>query len=135
MGNITGAMVFQSCLPTVLGLLFTDVDLHAGSALAFASAGVAFVSTILIFGHDAAPRPPTRLVAADRWAALPALRRTGAVHAARRRGDAPLALHRHGSARPPWRRSRRAREAPVYCPRRQAGATDAAARQLRRHRC
>ena len=23
MGNITGAMVFQSCLPTVLGLLFT----------------------------------------------------------------------------------------------------------------
>ncbi|HET9879023.1 MAG TPA: sodium:calcium antiporter [Candidatus Limnocylindria bacterium] len=51
MGNITGAMVFQSCLPTVLGLLFTDWAFSAGTALVFASAGVAFVSTILIFGN------------------------------------------------------------------------------------
>ncbi|HEX2221556.1 MAG TPA: sodium:calcium antiporter [Candidatus Limnocylindria bacterium] len=50
MGNITGAMVFQSCLPTVLGLLFTSWTFTAGSALSFASAGVAFVATIIIFG-------------------------------------------------------------------------------------
>jgi cation:H+ antiporter len=50
MGNITGAMVFQSCLPTVLGLLFTTWTFTAESAISFASAGVAFVATILIFG-------------------------------------------------------------------------------------
>src|ERR671914_777243 len=50
MGNITGAMVFQSCLPTVLGLLFTTWVFDPESAIHFASAGVAFVSTILIFG-------------------------------------------------------------------------------------
>jgi cation:H+ antiporter len=50
MGNITGAMVFQSCLPTVLGLLFTPWLFTGESALHFASAGVAFVATILIFG-------------------------------------------------------------------------------------
>src|SRR5919106_925110 len=50
MGNITGAMVFQSCLPTVLGLLFTSWTFTEGSAISFASAGVAFVATILIFG-------------------------------------------------------------------------------------
>jgi hypothetical protein len=43
-------MVFQSCLPTVLGILFTEWTFKASSALAFASAGAAFVSTILIFG-------------------------------------------------------------------------------------
>jgi cation:H+ antiporter len=51
MGNITGAMVFQSCLPTVLGLLFTSWTFTSGSAISFASAGVAFVATILIFGN------------------------------------------------------------------------------------
>ena len=50
MGNITGAMVFQSCLPTVLGLLFTTWTFSEGSAIHFASAGVAFIATILIFG-------------------------------------------------------------------------------------
>jgi cation:H+ antiporter len=50
MGNITGAMVFQSCLPTVLGLLFTTWTFRPDSAIHFASAGVAFVATILIFG-------------------------------------------------------------------------------------
>ena len=50
MGNITGAMVFQSCLPTVLGLLFTSWVFTPESAIHFASAGVAFVATILIFG-------------------------------------------------------------------------------------
>ncbi len=51
MGNITGAMVFQSCLPTVLGLLFTTWAFSAETALVFASSGVAFVATILIFGN------------------------------------------------------------------------------------
>jgi cation:H+ antiporter len=50
MGNITGAMVFQSCLPTLLGILFTEWTFQADSALAFASAGAAFVATMLIFG-------------------------------------------------------------------------------------
>ena len=50
MGNITGAMVFQSCLPTLLGILFTEWTFQADSALAFASAGAAFVATLLIFG-------------------------------------------------------------------------------------
>jgi cation:H+ antiporter len=50
MGNITGAMVFQSCIPTVLGIIFTEWAFTAQSALSFASAGAAFVATILIFG-------------------------------------------------------------------------------------
>jgi cation:H+ antiporter len=50
MGNITGAMVFQSCIPTVLGLLFTTWSFTGESAIYFASAGVAFAATILIFG-------------------------------------------------------------------------------------
>ena len=50
MGNITGAMVFQSCLPTVLGLLFTTWVFTPESAIHFASAAVAFAATIVIFG-------------------------------------------------------------------------------------
>jgi Ca2+/Na+ antiporter len=44
-------MVFQSCLPTVLGLLLTPWLFTADSAITFASAGVAFLATILIFGN------------------------------------------------------------------------------------
>lgn len=51
MGNITGAMVFQSCIPAVLGLLFTEWTFTPERLIVFASAGVAFVSTILIFGN------------------------------------------------------------------------------------
>ena len=50
MGNITGAMVFQSCIPTVLGIAFTEWTFGASSALSFASAAAAFLATILIFG-------------------------------------------------------------------------------------
>ncbi len=50
MGNITGAMVFQSCVPTVIGLLFTEWLFTPQAALSFASAGAAFLATILIFG-------------------------------------------------------------------------------------
>ena len=51
MGNITGAMVFQSCLPTVLGLLFTTWTFTGASAISFASAGVAILATLIIFGN------------------------------------------------------------------------------------
>ena len=51
MGNITGAMVFQSTIPTVVALLFASSAWHFtdGSRLAFASAGIAFLSSALIF--------------------------------------------------------------------------------------
>jgi len=51
MGNITGAMVFQSTIPTVVALLFAADAWHFtdGSRIAFASAGIAFASSALIF--------------------------------------------------------------------------------------
>lgn len=54
MGNITGAMVFQSCIPTVIGLVFASsawrIDPNdTESLLAFASAGIAFLATAAIF--------------------------------------------------------------------------------------
>lgn len=52
MGNITGAMVFQSAIPTVVALLFAGAawSIDEGSMLAFASAGIAFMSILIIFG-------------------------------------------------------------------------------------
>lgn len=52
MGNITGAMVFQSAIPTVVALLFAGAawNVHEGSPLAFVSAGIAFASVFAIFG-------------------------------------------------------------------------------------
>jgi cation:H+ antiporter len=51
MGNITGAMVFQSTIPTVVALLFAADAWHygPGSQIAFASAGIAFLSSAFIF--------------------------------------------------------------------------------------
>ena len=54
LGNITGAMVFQSCIPTVFGLLLAadawKVDFNSTeSILSFASAGIAFLSMAIIF--------------------------------------------------------------------------------------
>ena len=51
MGNITGAMVFQSTIPTVVALLFAPSSWVAaeGSYVAFASAGIAFLSSAVIF--------------------------------------------------------------------------------------
>jgi cation:H+ antiporter len=51
MGNITGAMVFQSAVPTVVALLFAADAWHfgEGSQIAFLSAGIAFLSTAAIF--------------------------------------------------------------------------------------
>jgi cation:H+ antiporter len=51
MGNITGAMVFQSTIPTVVALLFASDAwrIGEGSYVAFASAGIAFLSSAAIF--------------------------------------------------------------------------------------
>jgi cation:H+ antiporter len=54
MGNITGAMVFQSCIPTVVGLVFaadtwTIANASHETLLAFGSAAIAFVSVAAIF--------------------------------------------------------------------------------------
>jgi cation:H+ antiporter len=51
MGNITGAMVFQSTIPTVVALVFASDSWVAapGSYVAFASAGIAFLSSGFIF--------------------------------------------------------------------------------------
>jgi cation:H+ antiporter len=51
MGNITGAMVFQSTIPTVVALVFASRNWVAapGSYVAFASAGIAFLSSAFIF--------------------------------------------------------------------------------------
>src|SRR6478672_9786988 len=51
MGNITGAMVFQSTIPTVVALVFASSSWHAtdGSYTAFASAGIAFIAAGAIF--------------------------------------------------------------------------------------
>lgn len=51
LGNITGAMVFQAAIPTSIALVFASGQwsIGGGSWVAFASAGVALVSTALIF--------------------------------------------------------------------------------------
>jgi cation:H+ antiporter len=51
MGNITGAMVFQSAIPVSVALVFAPESWVAGpgSYLAFASAGIAFLSSTAIF--------------------------------------------------------------------------------------
>ncbi|TAL11834.1 MAG: sodium:calcium antiporter, partial [Chloroflexota bacterium] len=51
MGNITGAMVFQASLPTVIALLFIPHEwvIGPGSYVAFASAAIAFASAAVIF--------------------------------------------------------------------------------------
>jgi cation:H+ antiporter len=51
LGNITGAMVFQAAIPTSIALVFASGQwsIGGGSWVAFASAGVALLSTGLIF--------------------------------------------------------------------------------------
>jgi cation:H+ antiporter len=52
MGNITGAMVFQSAIPTVVALVFAGASWHISSDswIAFLSAGMAFLAVAAIFG-------------------------------------------------------------------------------------
>jgi cation:H+ antiporter len=51
MGNITGAMVFQSCIPTAIGVVLAAQawTISQDTLLTFASAGIAFASTAAIF--------------------------------------------------------------------------------------
>jgi cation:H+ antiporter len=56
MGNISGAMVFQSCIPAAVGLLFTPWDL---TQPALVSAGIAIASTLVVY-----------LLSADRAASM-----------------------------------------------------------------
>ncbi|MFI5261100.1 MAG: sodium:calcium antiporter [Candidatus Limnocylindrales bacterium] len=51
LGNITGAMVFQACIPTVLGLLLVPAAwaFTFETAVPFASVGLAFASLVTIF--------------------------------------------------------------------------------------
>ncbi len=51
MGNITGAMVFQSCIPTSIGVVLAanSWTLSQDTLLTFASAGIAFLATAVIF--------------------------------------------------------------------------------------
>jgi cation:H+ antiporter len=51
MGNITGAMVFQSAIPTLVALVFAPAAwvFGPGTYLAFASAGIAFLASGAIF--------------------------------------------------------------------------------------
>ncbi len=46
MGNISGAMVFQSCIPVSVGLIFTPWEL---TQPALVSAGIALLSTAIVF--------------------------------------------------------------------------------------
>jgi cation:H+ antiporter len=46
MGNISGAMVFQSCIPVAIGVTFTDWHL---SETALVSAGIALASTGIVY--------------------------------------------------------------------------------------
>lgn len=46
MGNISGAMVFQSCIPVAVGILFTDWDL---GTVALVSAVITLASTAIVF--------------------------------------------------------------------------------------
>ncbi len=50
MGNITGAMVFQSTIPVSFGMLFTEWHVTEASLGGFVSAGIAVISCLLIFG-------------------------------------------------------------------------------------
>ncbi len=52
MGNITGAMVFQSAFPTFVALIFAGDAWHISedSVLAFLSAGITFLAVAAIFG-------------------------------------------------------------------------------------
>jgi len=50
-GNISGAMVFQSCFPVAVALLFAPASwsIAPDSMIAFLSAGIAVISTVAIF--------------------------------------------------------------------------------------
>lgn len=50
LGNITGAMVFQSCMPTAVGLFLTSWRLEPRS---LAAAATALISSLILYGYTA----------------------------------------------------------------------------------
>jgi cation:H+ antiporter len=50
LGNLTGAMVFQSAIPSAFGMLFSDWAVTPETTTAFVSAGIAIVAAGVIFG-------------------------------------------------------------------------------------
>jgi cation:H+ antiporter len=50
LGNLTGAMVFQSAIPAAFGMLLSDWAVTPETTTAFVSAGIAIVAAALIFG-------------------------------------------------------------------------------------
>lgn len=50
LGNVTGAMVFQSAVPTTLGILLTNWAITSESIQGFASVAIAFASVFSVFG-------------------------------------------------------------------------------------
>ncbi|MBA2447006.1 MAG: sodium:calcium antiporter [Chloroflexi bacterium] len=50
LGNLTGAMVFQSCIPAAFGMVFGEWAITAESTSAFVSAGIAILAAAVIFG-------------------------------------------------------------------------------------
>ena len=116
MGNITGAMVFQSMIPTVVALVFAPAawSVSAGAPIVFASAGIAFISTAAIFVPMRIPGRPARQMAPRGGRVLrrlPLPRVRGGRHG---RGRARL---RPGPARGPGRGRR------VYSAQSPGGAT------------
>ncbi len=89
MGNITGAMVFQSTIPTVVALVFASSSwvVEPGSYVAFASAGIAFLS---IGGHLHPDGPARRArtaracwsVAGSTWSTWPSSSRSSRASSA-----------------------------------------------------
>lgn len=50
LGNITGAMVFQSTLPVSFGMVFTEWRITPEYAPAFAQAAIAIIAALILFG-------------------------------------------------------------------------------------
>jgi len=48
LGNVTGAMVFQACIPTILGITLTEWKLTSATLAAFVSAGIAAAASIVL---------------------------------------------------------------------------------------
>ncbi len=51
LGNITGAMVFQSTFPVAIGLAFTEWRLWGGNWHAAVAAGVAIFAGLVLYGR------------------------------------------------------------------------------------
>ena len=50
LGNLTGAMVFQSALPAAFGMIFSEWAITPESTTAFVSAAIAIIAAAVIFG-------------------------------------------------------------------------------------